>query len=171
MEGFESLVGINLWTALFTCINMVLTFLFLKKFLFKPVQKMIRSRQDEVKKLYDDAEQAKAEAIEMKENYARSIANAREEAQQIISDATQNAQTRSDVIVSEAKQEAAHLLEKAEAEIQREKKKAINEAKDEISDLALSIASKVVENDLDKERHEQLILKLLDEAGDVQWKA
>ena len=41
MEGFESLVGMDFWTALLTLCNMIITFAVLKKFLFKPVKKMI----------------------------------------------------------------------------------------------------------------------------------
>ena len=48
MEGFESLVGVNFWTALFGFCNMLITFALLKKFLFKPVKKMIDDRQKEI---------------------------------------------------------------------------------------------------------------------------
>ena len=48
MTGFESFVGIDPWTALFTFCNMMITFAVLKKFLFKPVKKMIDDRQAEI---------------------------------------------------------------------------------------------------------------------------
>ena len=48
MTGFESFVGVNPWTALFTFCNMLITFAVLKKFLFKPVKKMIDDRQQEI---------------------------------------------------------------------------------------------------------------------------
>ena len=59
MEGFESFVGVNFWTALLTLCNMIITFLVLKKFLFKPVKKMIDDRQQEIDGLYADASHAK----------------------------------------------------------------------------------------------------------------
>ena len=59
MTGFESVVGINPWTALFTFCNMIITFWLLKKFLFKPVKKMIDDRQKEIDGLYEDAGKAK----------------------------------------------------------------------------------------------------------------
>ena len=49
MTGFESFVGVNPWTALFTFCNMLITFAVLKKFLFKPVKKMIDDRQQDRK--------------------------------------------------------------------------------------------------------------------------
>ena len=62
MEGFESLVGVNFWTALFGFCNMLITFALLKKFLFKPVKKMIDDRQKEIDGLYANAAQEKAQA-------------------------------------------------------------------------------------------------------------
>ena len=44
MTGFESFVGVNPWTALFTFCNMLITFAVLKKFLFKPVKKQEYSK-------------------------------------------------------------------------------------------------------------------------------
>ena len=52
MTGFESFVGVNPWTALFTFCNMLITFAVLKKFLFKPVKKMIDDRQQEIDTMY-----------------------------------------------------------------------------------------------------------------------
>ena len=62
MTGFESFVGIDPWTALFTFCNMMITFAVLKKFLFKPVKKMIDDRQAEIDTMYADADAAAAEA-------------------------------------------------------------------------------------------------------------
>ena len=65
MTGFESFVGIDPWTALFTFCNMMITFAVLKKFLFKPVKKMIDDRQAEIDTMYADADAAKQKAAEV----------------------------------------------------------------------------------------------------------
>ena len=62
MTGFESFVGVNPWTALFTFCNMLITFAVLRKFLFKPVKKMIDDRQQEIDTMYADADAAKQKA-------------------------------------------------------------------------------------------------------------
>ena len=64
--GFESFVGVDFWTCLFTLCNLVILYLVMKKLLFKPVKNMIDSRQKEVDDLYDNANRAKAEAEEMR---------------------------------------------------------------------------------------------------------
>ena len=69
MTGFESFVGIDPWTALFTFCNMMITFAVLKKFLFKPVKKMIDDRQAEIDTMYADADAAKQKAAELEQEY------------------------------------------------------------------------------------------------------
>ena len=70
MTGFESFVGIDPWTALFTFCNMMITFAVLKKFLFKPVKKMIDDRQAEIDTMYADADAAKQKAAELEQEYS-----------------------------------------------------------------------------------------------------
>ena len=67
---------------------------------------------------------------------------------------------------AEARAEAAVLREKAEADIVSEKKKAVNEIKDEISDIAILIAEKVVEKEITPADHEKLIAQFIDRVGE-----
>ena len=76
MEGFESLVGVNFWTALFGFCNMLITFALLKKFLFKPVKKMIDDRQKEIDGLYANAAQEKAKAEALRAQYDAKLKDA-----------------------------------------------------------------------------------------------
>ena len=69
-------------------------------------------------------------------------------------------------ILRQANAEAAAILDKASADIALEKKKALNEAKDEISDLALAIAGKVVGRELENADHEALISGFIDQLGE-----
>lgn len=158
------------WTVVFMLLNTLILFLIMKKLLFKPVKAMIDARQEELKKLHDDAQKAKADAEQMKTDYVKSLSGAKEEANEIVKSATQKAQTKSDEIVREAQEKATKLLEKADLEIEREKKKAINEIKDEISDIAIMIATKVVDKDINAKDHERLIEQFIDGVGDVSWK-
>ena len=166
MTGFENFIGFNPWTALFTLLNMVLTFLILKKFLFKPVNKMIDDRQREIDDLFADATQAKEQAETMREDYSRRLAEAKDTSAQIVSEATQEANRRGDEIVRQARLDADALREKASSDIALERKKALNEVKNDISRIALDIAGKVVEKELDPKEHERLIEGFLRDMGD-----
>ncbi|MBQ1371884.1 MAG: F0F1 ATP synthase subunit B [Oscillospiraceae bacterium] len=157
MSGFEGFVGFDPWTALFTLLNMVLTFLILKKFLFKPVNQMIDDRQKEIDNLYSDADTARKNAEAMREDYSRKLAEAKETSAQIVSEAKQEANRRGDEILRQARLDVDALRLKADADIALERKKALNEVKNDISRIALDIAGKVVEKELDSKEHERLI--------------
>lgn len=167
MGEFESLVGVNFWTALFTLINMILTFAILAKFLFKPVKKMIDDRQREIDDQYAQADAAQREAQRLQAEYTDKLSTARQTGEQIVKDATVRAQDRTDQILRQANQEAEAILEKAQADIALEKKKAVNDAKNEISGLAMAIAGKVVGRELTAQDQTDLVDRFIEGLGDV----
>lgn len=167
MTGFEQIIGINPWTALFTFCNMIITFLILKRFLFKPVQKMIRDRQKEIDDLYADAEASKAQAAKLQADYEEHLSSARAERDEIMRDAVTRARKREAEIVAEAKSDAAALREKAESDIAQERKKALNEVKNEISSISISIAEEVVEREITAADHERLVAEFIGKLGEA----
>ena len=132
MTGFESFVGVNPWTALFTFCNMLITFAVLKKFLFKPVKKMIDDRQQEIDMMYADADAAKQKAADLEKEYADHLQSIKDERDAMLREATARAQKREEEIVGEARAEAASIRAAAEADIAQERKKAVNDLKNEI---------------------------------------
>ncbi len=164
--GTENLISINVITALFTLINMILTFLILKKFLFKPMQKMMKQRQDDVDQMYADAEKAKADAEEMKTDYEEKLKDAKNASQQILKEAGQEAAKRQEEILQEAKAEAEALRAHAEREIGLEKKKALNDVKDDISRIAFEMAEKVVRKQLSGEEKKRLADEFIEGLGE-----
>lgn len=165
---FENFIGFNPWTALLTLFNLILVFLILKKFLFKPVKKMIDDRRKEIDDTYADAERAKAEAEQMKADYEKQIAGAKDEAAEIVRSAGNDARRESDEIIRSAKTEASAIKQKAMDDIALEKKKAVNEAKDDIVGIAMDIAGKVVEKELTQSDHEALIEDFIRKMGEEQ---
>ena len=166
MEGFESFIGVDFWTALFTLINMIISFLVLKKFLFKPVKKMIDERQQEIDGMYADADASKKQADELQKQYSARMAAAGEEASHLIQEASKTAQARGDEIVRAANEDAQAIRAKAQRDIALEKKKAMNDMKDDISGVALSIAEKVVEKEINAGDQQALIASFIDKLGD-----
>ncbi len=163
---FESLVGVNPWTALFTFCNMIITFLLLKKFLFKPVKKMIDARQKEIDDMYADAEASKKEAAKLQADYEEHLSSARAQRDEILRDAVAAANKRREAIVAEARADAAALRDKAEADIAQEKKKALNEVKNEISSISISIAEEVVEREITEADHLRLVNEFIGKLGE-----
>ena len=164
--GFEELLGVNPWTALFTLANTVALFLVLKKFLFKPVLKVIEDRQQEIEDMYTKASQAKEQAALLRSEYEDKLTAAGETSERLVKEAVARGQSREEEIIRQANAEAAAILDKASADIAQEKKKAINDAKDEISVSALAIAGKVVGRELNGSDQTALVDQFINELGD-----
>ena len=106
MQNFESIVGVNFWTALFTLCNMLITFLILKKLLFKPVKKMIDDRQKEIADQYAEAERRRQEAEQAKLAYDQEIAQAKQKRDEIVREAAELAHRQERDILDAAREEA-----------------------------------------------------------------
>ena len=167
MTGFESFVGINPWTALFTFCNMLITFSVLKHFLFEPVKMMIDDRQNEIDTMYADADAAKQKAAALESEYQAHLQSIKDERDAMLREATRRAQKREEEIVGEAKTEAANIRAAAEADIAQERKKAVNDLKNEIGGMAVEIAGKVVEREIKQQDHQALIDEFIQNVGDA----
>ncbi len=163
---FEEFIGVNPWTALFVLLNTLAIFFVAKKFLFVPVRNMITSRQKEIDGMYQDADDAKAQATAMQAEYQQKLADAQSTGERIVKEAVARGQNREEEILRQAAEEADALRSKAAADISREKKKAINDAKNEISDMAMAIAAKVVGRQLSADDQNDLIDGFINELGD-----
>ena len=164
--GPGEFLNINFFTALFTLANTVTLFLVLKKFLFKPVMKMIEDRQQEIDDMYAQAGQNKAQAEALRVEYEEKLSAAVETGDRLVKEAVARGQSRQEEIIRQANAEASAILDKAAADIAQEKKKAINDAKDEISDMALAIAGKVVGRELDAADQSKLVDSFIEELGE-----
>ena len=165
---FESFIGIDFWTALFILLNTLAIFLVARKYLIGPVRKLIESRQKEIDDMYENAGNAREEAMAMKEEYLKKLNDAQMTSDKIVKDAVARGQKREEQIVEKAKNEAGQILQKAQDDIRLEKKKAVNEAKNEISDMALEIAGKVVGRQLSAADKAEMIDCFIDELGDIK---
>ncbi len=165
---FESFLGVNPWTALFILLNTLTIYFVAKKYLFAPVMKMIEDRQKEIDDLYADAGSAKAEAELLQHEYRDKLDTAQQTSEAMVSEAVARSQAKEEAILRQANSEAAALLEKTRADIAREKKQAMRDAKDELSDMAVAIAEKIVGRELSAADQQQLVDAFIDELGEQQ---
>ena len=165
MQVFESFIGINFWTALFILLNTLTIFFVAKKFLFIPVKNMIDSRQKEIDDMYASADNAKASAEAMQSEYQQKLSAAQATSERMVQEAVARGQAKEEEIIRQANSEAAAILDKTAADIAQEKKKAINDAKDEISEMAMAIAGKVVGRELTAADQSKLVDSFIDELG------
>ena len=155
--GNLGLISVNIPHIVITIANLLILFFVIKKFLFKPVQRILAQRQAQVDKIYADADEAKQQAEADKQAYGEKIAGAQAEADAILESAAKKAEKNSEAIIGNATEKANALLQKAEADIALERKKAVNEIKNEISDISVSIAGKVIEREINAADHQAMI--------------
>lgn len=164
---FKPLVGLT--PELFiTLANTLIIFLVLRKLLFEKVMNVMDQREADIKNDIEMGERAKEEGLRLKEEYEKSIDMARNEGQEIVENARKRAEEKSSEIISQAKVEASHIKDKANEDIKRERQTAFNNIKNEISEMALLAASKVIEKDIDKSKHEDLIDEFIKDVGEAK---
>ena len=145
--------GLFLWT--------ILTFLvllgLLAKFAWKPLLAMLDRREEIIRQSLDDAEEAKQELQRLQQESKEILSKARVEAQSILAKSRSEAEKLKGEIRQQAKAQADSILRDAEKQIQVETKKAIAVIKNEIVDLSLLVASKLIRRNLSKEDNQSLI--------------
>lgn len=163
---YQSLVTVNPVTLIAQICNLFLQLLVFKIFFLDKIKAILDQRREAADKQITEAENAKAEAMTIKKTYEQNMLQAKAKADDLLQTAQRTANSRSEEIIAQAQQQAAQIKSKAADDIALEKKKAINEAKDEISDLAMAIAGKVVGRELKAGDQAEMIDRFIDELGD-----
>lgn len=157
MQNVLDFVSFVPWTFIVMILNLFILFLLLKKFLFKPVNSILKQRQEEVDSIYSNAEEEKKLATANKEEYQLKLQNAFFEAEEIINTSHLTAQIEEKQIIDAAKQKASSMLKKAEDGALQIHKKAMKDLQGDISGMAIDIAKKVTEKEINQADHQKLI--------------
>lgn len=166
MDLYQSLVTVNPVTLIAQICNLFIQLLVVKIFFLDKIKAILDKRREAADAQITDAENAKAEAMAIKQTYEANMAKAKADADALLSSAQRTAAARSEEIIRQAQQTAAQIKSKASSDIEQEKKKAISEAKNEISGLAMAIAGKVVGRELASNDQTALIDRFIDELGE-----
>ncbi len=166
MAGTLDFLSVNVWHILMAIGNLLILVLILKKFLFKPVQNIIKQREEEIGKTYSDADKALNEAKAEKELYLKKLDDAKQEADDLIKTASDRAKAESAEIISDARQEAERRRRSADEDIELARKKAAAEMRDSISDMVITLAEQVVEKEIDPKAHASLIDDAIESIGE-----
>ena len=163
---YQSLVTVNPVTLIAQICNLFIQLLIVKIFFLDKIKAIIDQRREAADKQITEAETAKSEALAIKKTYEQNMQEAKAKADDLLMSAQRTANSRSEEIIAQAQQQAAQIKSKAAADIALEKKKALNEAKNEISDLAMAIAGKVLARELNAGDQADMIDRFIDELGD-----
>lgn len=159
-------ISVNIWQILIALINLTILFLVLKKFLFKPVNKVLKKREEELNGQYEKANTARQSAESAKAEYETRLNGAKLKADDIINKATAAASARSEKIVDSAREEADAIVKRAQTQAELEKVRAQKEIKEEIVDVSSLLAEKLLEREINTEDHKKLIDSFIDKIGE-----
>lgn len=160
------IIFVNLWQILISLANLVIIFLVVKKFLFKPIKKVMDSRQNEIESQYAYAEQAMSDARASKAEWEEKRQNAKAEADEILQNAADNAKYRGEKILEEARERADGIVRQAEIEADLERKRATADIKREIVEVSGALAERMIGREINTDDHRALIDSFIDELGD-----
>ena len=140
--------------------------LLLRKFAWKPILDAVNERETSIKDAMNSAEEAKKEMASIQEDNQKVLKEARAEREALLKEARSNG---ADIVAqakAEAKAEGDKIIAQAQESIQNEKRAAITELKNQVAQISLDIAEKVIDSELDsKEKQSKLVNQLIKDAS------
>lgn len=160
---FEFAGGATFWT--WVCFLLALPLMW--KFVFGPITAALEARDDKVEDAILAAEEAKNEAIAQTEATKAELEKARHEARQMVQEATSRAERQAAEALAQAKAEADRQVQKAAQEIEAQKQKALLEIRQEVVDMAISSAGRILHSEIDAEANRRLVGEFLDTTENI----
>jgi len=145
--------GMMVWT----WITFFLFITILYKTALKPLLTSITNREDSIRNDLEEATRQREEAEELLARHKKMVAEADAEAQRVINEAQDLAKKSREEIVQKAREEATQVVEKARQEIERQHADAIKALKQDVVDLAIGAAEKILTQAIDKNAHKKVI--------------
>ncbi|MGE5577199.1 MAG: F0F1 ATP synthase subunit B [Syntrophothermus sp.] len=159
---------IQLWTLLWQILNLAVVIALLTAIAYKPVSKILRDREEHVEKTLAQAASSQKEAEALLARYQQQIQHAKQEAQEIVDRATKVGEQMRQEIIQNAENEASRTMAKAKAEISAEKDKALSQIRDEVANLAVLAAGKIIGRSITAADHEKMVKDFVAELDKVQ---
>lgn len=150
---------------LFTIINVLILYVGIKRFLFKPVRKIMETRQAEIEKQYEEAQKTENQAKELKQKYEASISHLAEEQEQMLKETQSKASKEYERIIADASKQANEIVCKAKENAEKEQEKRMQQAQEQIADLVVAATAKIVASKANEQEDRELYNQFLAKAG------
>ncbi len=164
-EGGGSLIDVNPGVIFWTVVTFLILLLILKKFAWKPILTALEQRETAIRESLEKAERAKEDAQKVLDANQANLAKAEEESKQIINQSRAYAEKLKEQIIQESKENAKKMIDEAAAEIDRKKDAAFDELKNQVAEIAVKAAEKILRETLDNETRKKLVDKYIGEIG------
>ncbi len=143
---------------------LILMFL-LKHFAWGPISDILKKREDKIANDLDSAEKSRINSAKMEQEREQQLLASRSDAADIIKNAKESGELSRQNILKETQEEVTRLKSKAQTDIMLERDTALNSVKDDVADLSLQIAAKILNKELSPEMHESLINQYIEGLG------
>ena len=155
------------WTYFFQIVNILILYLVLRRYLYKPVNDFIARRREHTEGMLKEANESYARAKELQQQAEAQLNEARREAQALIEQAVETGKTMAAEIAERARTEEATRRERLEREMEAAKNRALQELRQEVASLSVKVAEKILEQNLSPKAHTQLIESALERMDDT----
>lgn len=164
-EGGGGLYDINTGLSVWTIVVFGALVFLLGKFAWGPILGAVEAREKGIQQALDEAKARNAEASRLLQEHKEQLADARRQASELIAEGKAAGQEVRKEIEAKARSEAQGIVERAREEIERERDQAIDLLRKEAVDLALSAASKLIQENLDQPKDRELVERYLSGMG------
>lgn len=135
----------------------------LNKFAVKPVLRLLDERRDRIANQFDQIAASEKRVAALREEYEQKIQDINEEARKRVAEEVNKGKRTADEIAEKARAEASDIVDKAKANIQVQVDKARTELKEEIVNMAISAAERLLREQLDEQKHRELVGSFIQE--------
>lgn len=150
----------------FTLVNLIIFFILIRLFLFKPIKKVIDKRNEMINEQLENAENAQKQADELREKYEAQLEGVEDEKSRILIEARSSAKSEYENIVSRAETDAEKIKANAKKASDIECEKARLAVKEEIAALAMETAAKIIGESASAQTDKEIYDKFLSESSD-----
>lgn len=141
-------------------------FIVVAVFLWKPITNILEKRREAIDKELEEANVAKANAIEVERQLNDELSNAKQRVKEMLDQAEKEANIKRDAIISQAREDAKHRMESLEVELEQEKKSMEKEIRQQIIDIAFEAAEKIVAKEVNRDKYIEIVDDILKGANE-----
>jgi len=160
-EAGGSLLDVNPGLIVWTFITFILLLVILKKVAWKPILTALDNREKGIEDSLNRAEKAKEEAQKILDENRASLSKVEEESKRIIDQSRSYADDLKEQMLKQSKVQAQKLIDDAAAEIKRKKQSAFEELRNQIAEISVNAAEKIMKENIDAEKNKQIVSKYL----------
>lgn len=167
--NIDNYLRISWQDVLLVCISSFIIVLICRHFFWDKLIAFIQKRQALIQSNIDASEKLKQDAQEARNRYDQQLASAGAKANEIIDQAKKEANLEKNQILADAKAQADNMERAAKEDIERDRLRAQSEMKNAITDVAFAAAKQILESEIDENRQQEIVDRVIDQAGEGKW--